>query len=305
MRRALSLMACIAFLAAGHAAEPAAAGLEMALVDMQGQKTVLGPVSDTTFAPRVSPDGKKVAFEMTDDELSKEFEAQIVRIFVAGLDSFDKPLGLQMTVIARRNMAPVWTPDGEWIAFLATGNGSDALFWERADGGIQPIYMLDGRAVEGFFGDHKMNFITLKGNRDYGISMFDTGTHKVTPLIDQPGSEQHSSEVSPDGKWIAYVSNESGRQEVWLEPMPLDGKRYQLTRNGGRHPQWSPDGRQIFFDQGGQVFRMPLTFGAEPRAGDPVALPIKGFVQGDLRRQYDLMPDGKGFVMLFPTGEAR
>lgn len=305
MRRALSVLACIAAVSVGHAAETASAGFEMAVVDMQGKKQVLGAVPASTFAPRVSPDGRSVAFEMIDPELTKEYAAEVTRLFVADLDSFDKPRGLQMTVISRRNMAPVWTPDGEWIAFLATGNASDALFWERSDGGIQPIYMVDGRAVEGFFGDHKMNFITLKGDRDYGISMFDTITGKVTPLIDQPGSEQHSSEVSPDGKWIAYVSNETGRQEVWLEPLPLTGQRVQLTKNGGRHPQWSPDGTQIYYDQGGQVFRLPVTTGATPQAGNPVALPISGFQQGDLRRQYDLLPDGKGFVMLFPAAGAR
>lgn len=299
MHKALTLLACLAVVASGQAAEPAA-GFELAVIDMQGRKQVLGTVPDTTFAPRVSPDGSQVAFEMTDAELTKEIGAQVVRVFVAELDKFDQPRGLQMTVIARTNMAPVWTPDGQWIAFLATGNGNDALFWERADGGIQPIHLVDGRAVEGFFGDHKMNFITLQGARDYGISMLDTRTRKVTPLIDLPGSGQHSSEVSPDGKWIAYVSDETGRQEVWLEPLPVTGKRYQLTKNGGSHPQWSPDGRQIYFDQGGQVFRMTVTTGAEPKAGDPVALPIRGFQQGELRRQYDLTPDGKGFVMLLP-----
>ncbi len=306
MRRALSLLACIAVNAVAHAAAPAPAGFDLAVVDMQGQKKVVGHVSDVAFAPRVSPDGTKVAFEMVDAEATKELGAQIVRVWVAALDKFDKPKMLQATVIARTNIAPVWTRDGQWIAFLATGNGSDTLFWQRADSGIQPIYLVDGRAVEGFFGDHKMNFITLKGNRDYGISMLDTRTLKATPLIDQPGSEQHSSQVSPDGKWIAYVSNETGRQEVWLEPMPVTGKRYQLTKNGGAHPQWSPDGGQIYFDVGGQVYRMSVTTGTEARAGDPVALPIKGFQQGDLRRQYDLMPDGKGFMMLFPAaGGAR
>ena len=305
MRRALSLLASVAVLSVGHAASPPA-GFELAVVDMQGQKKVIGNLSNVAFAPRVSPDGSKVAFEMVDAETTKEYGAQVVRVWVAALDKFDKPKMLQATVTARTNIAPVWTPDGQWIAFLATGNGSDALFWQRADSGIQPIYLVDGRAVEGFFGDHKMNFITLKGTRDYGIAMLDTETLKATPLIDVAGSEQHSSEVSPDGKWIAYVSTETGRAEVWLEPMPLTGKRYQLTKNGGAHPQWSPDGKEIYFDAGGQVHRISIATGAEPKAGDPVALPIKGFQQGDLRRQYDLMPDGKGFIMLFPaSGAAR
>ena len=63
----------------------------------------------------------------------------------------------------------------------------------------------------------------------------------------------------------------------------------------------SPDGAKIFFDQGGQIFRLDVALIGDPKASDPVALPVKGFVQNDLRRQYDLTPDGKAFVMLFPT----
>ncbi len=75
-----------------------------------------------------------------------------------------------------------------------------------------------------------MRFLTLTGNGDYGISVFDMATRKTTRLIDLPGSAQHSSAVSPDGRWMAYASNETGRYEVWLEPLPSNGTRYQLTR---------------------------------------------------------------------------
>lgn len=306
MRKVLGLVACLAGIAAVHAAEPAKT-FELTLVDMQGQKKVLATLKDSVFAPRVSPDGRRVAFEQA--EPPAPGDPQLTQIFVASLDRMDKRKALQQTVTARQDIAPVWSPDGDWIAFLATGNGRDALYWEHSDGWIQPKFLVDGRAVEGLYRGGQMQagqmlFITLKGNRDYGISMLDIYSKQVTTLVDLPGSEQHSSEISPDGKWLAYVSNETGRQEVWLEPMPQTGKRYQLTKNGGAHPEWSPDGKSIYFDQGGQVYRMDLTTGGEPKAGNPVGLPIRGFQQGDLRRQYDLMPDGKGFVMLFPVSTA-
>jgi Tol biopolymer transport system component len=270
---------------------------------MQGQKKVLGTVSASAFAPRVSPDGTRVAFEQTDAATADLPELR--KIYVAPLDDLEKRAGTQVTVISRVNIAPVWSADSDFLAFVATGNGPDTIFYQRADGGIQPKYLVDGRAVEGWYKDGTITFITLLGDRDYNISMLDFHTGKVTPLVDIHGSEQHSSRISPDGKWIAYASNETGRQEVWLEPLPQTGKRFQLTSQGGRHPQWSPDGKQIYFDdQNGRLFRMDLTIGAEPRAGSPVLLPISGFVQGDLRRQYDITPDGKGFVMLFPLRQA-
>ncbi len=88
---------------------------------------------------------------------------------------------------------------------------------------------------------------------------------------------------------------------MWLEPLPQTGQRYRMTQAGGRHPLWSPDGSTLFFDQDGRMFRMEIFLAANPpKAGDPKGLPIRGFQQGDLRRQFDLTPDGKRFVMLFP-----
>jgi Tol biopolymer transport system component len=300
MNRLRLLAAGLVFVGMAHAGAPAPASYELALVDMQGQKNVLGRLPTSVFAPRVSPDGKRVAFELDDAPVANQ--SPVTRLYVAPIDQLDKREVLQQTVISTRNIAPVWSPEGDWIAFMATGNGGDQLFWQRSDGGIQPLFLADGRAPEGLYDGGKLAFITLAANRDYGISLLDVHTKKVTKLVDLPGSEQHSSRISPDGKWITYVSNETGRYEVWLEPIPQTGRRFQLTKSGGRHPVWSPDGSRIYFDQGGRMYRLDLTLGAEASAGAPAELPISGFQQIDLRRQFDLMPDGRSFLMLFPSG---
>src|SRR5262245_61169767 len=120
---ALSGMALAAEPTPGPNAAPAAAGFELALVDMQGQKKVLGKLPGATFAPRLSPDGTKVAFEMNDDTAPAASRAQTRRLYVAELDKLDKPRALQMTITTTMNSAPVWSPDGDWIMFVATGNG--------------------------------------------------------------------------------------------------------------------------------------------------------------------------------------
>jgi Tol biopolymer transport system component len=145
-----------------------------------------------------------------------------------------------------------------------------------------------------------MRFLTLTGNRDYGISFLDMKTRAVTTFIDIPGSAQHSSAVSPDGRWMAYASNETGRYEVWLEPMPRTSARYQLTRDGGSHPLWAPDGQSIYFDRNSQMFRLAVNLKDPASSVAPVALPIKGFVQAEYRRQFDLMPNGREFLVLIP-----
>jgi Tol biopolymer transport system component len=308
MRKVLRLAACfvgIAGITVGHAAEQRSNNVQLVLVDMQGQKKVLGDLPDSVVAPRVSPDGKQVAFELTDPPASATATSSST-VYVADLDKLDKRRALPQTIIEPRNFSPVWSPDEVWIVFQGSGNGSDDLFQARviANSTEQPLYIGDGRSPQSIDSNGRVTFLTLKGDKDYGIAQLDPGMRKVTRLVDQPGSAQYSSAISPDGRWIAYASDESGRPEVWLEPLPITGKRVQLTKNGGSHPEWSPDGGKMYFDQDDQMFQMDIATSGEPKVGDPVALPIKGFRQRELRRQYDLTPDGKGFVMLLPEGAA-
>ena len=288
----------MAVFTAAHAAETSAA-YDLALVDMQGMKKVLGSLPGAA-APRVSPNGKRVAFEQPDS--TGVLGPQSLIIHVAELDKLDKRKPLQPTLTTIRNSNPVWSHDSDWVAFVATGNGSDSIFRELADGSIQPKYIVDGKAPEGMYAGGLLTFLTLKGDKDYGVALFDMNTRKTT-RFDQVGSAQYSSALSRDGQWLALTSDETGRPELWLQSVTQPVKRVQLTRQGGAHPVWSPDGSQLYYDQGGKLFRIDVKLDAEaPRAaGEPVALPISGFLQGTIQRQFDLTPDGKGFVMLFPA----
>ncbi len=302
MHTVLTLLICIAGMAAANAAEQMPTAFELALVDMKGNRKVLGTLPASVFAPRISPDGKQVAFELADPSPAPSTGPQTVRLYVAELKNIAQRRALPLTTSGTQNWAPIWSPDGRRLVYLVSGEKPDALYWRLADGQGEAEHLIDARAAEGMYQNgRQLSFITLTGNRDYGVSLLDITTKQITPLVDYPLSEQHSSRIAPDGRWFAYVSNETGRQEVWLEPLPQTGKRYQLTKTGGRHPEWSPNGRNLYFDQGGQLFRVEIFTGAQvPKVGDAVALPIRGFQQGDLRRQYDLMPDGRSFVMLFP-----
>ncbi|HTQ36781.1 MAG TPA: hypothetical protein VMH77_07075 [Steroidobacteraceae bacterium] len=302
MNRFVSLAAGLALAGSAHAAAPAA-GFQLTLVDMQGNKKVLGTLPDSVVAPRLSPDGRQVAFELTDPPAPNTPPS--VKVYIADLDNLDKRRAIPQTIVEPRNLSPIWSPDDQWLIFQASGNGSDDLFQARLIANVseQPTYIGDGRSPEVVDKHGHVIFLTLQGDKDYGIAQLDPKTRKVTRLVDQPGSAQYGGALSPDGRWIAYTSDETGSAEVWLEPLPTSGKRVQLTKNGGAHPEWSPDGTKIYFDQGGQIYQMSIAVaGGTPQAGNAAALPIQGFQQSDLRRQYDLMPDGKAFVMLFPGG---
>ena len=157
-----------------------------------------------------------------------------------------------------------------------------------------------------------LSYITLNtngGNADYDVWTYSFRDKKAAPLIQVKNSAQHSSRFSPDGKWIAYVSDETGRLELYVQPFPLTGARFQITKNGGGHPLWSPDGKELYFDNSARIFKVAIRTQPSFSAGEPVLTPINGFVQGagNYRRQYDITPNGKQFVMLFesPQGGAR
>src|ERR1700722_8467901 len=113
MRKVLILAICIAGIAAADAAEQQSNNIQLVLVDMQGQKKVLGNLPSSVVAPRVSADGKQVAFELTDPPASAT-AAPSVKVYVADLDKLDQRRALPQTIIEPRNVSPISSPDQLW-----------------------------------------------------------------------------------------------------------------------------------------------------------------------------------------------
>jgi Tol biopolymer transport system component len=264
---------------------------ELDLVDREGRRTPVGRVPITTFAPRISPDGREVIFDTQDDG----------QLWIAKLSD----------VAARRrlstggsNRGPLWTGDGKRILYITDDQGEEALYWRAADGSGTPERLTKpARAPESWSPrEPGISFITLNSGGDYDVWTYSLNTKRATPFVAIPRSPQHSSHFSPDGRWIAYASAETGRLEVYVRPFPDGAPVVRVSNSGGEHPLWSPDQKELFFDTGGRLFAVPIKTGATFTADKPVELPITGFIQGPLRRQYDLMPDGRHFLMLFPPG---
>ena len=298
VRRALLILGVAVVVCGSGPRAQMPAGYALALVDLDGTKKVLGQLPPTVYAPRISPDGRRVAFETRDPS-----GPDGPRLWTADLSNIAarKPLPLVAGAI---NWAPMWTLDGQRLVFIVSGERGDAVYWRRADGSGDAEHLIDTRAAEGWTpSGRQLRFLTLKesgGNRDYGIAMLDMASHTVTPLVDLPDSAQHSSAMSPDGRWMAYASNETGRYEVWIEPFPQTGDRYQVTRDGGSHPLWFDD-HSISFDRDHQMFRLSVNRKDMSSRAEPTPLPIKGFAQAEYRRQFDLMPNGRQFVVLVPA----
>jgi serine/threonine-protein kinase len=135
---------------------------------------------------------------------------------------------------------------------------------------------------------------------DASIWTYSLRDKKAAPFADAP-SWQQSSAFSPDGRWVAYVSEESGRK-VYVEPFPATGAKFLITKDGGNHPVWSPDGKELTFMNDlpyGQLYSVAIRTQPSFTFGNPVPLAIKGFVQRTGSwRDYDITPDGKQYLMM-------
>jgi Tol biopolymer transport system component len=262
---------------------------QLTLVDRAGTRTPVGPVPGRTFAPRISPDGTEVVFDNQEDG----------QLWIAKLPNVAAKRKLST---GGSNRGPIWSADGKRILYITDYQNEEALYWRAADGTGTPEQLARPvRAPESLSPTgREISFITLMTRGDYDVWTYSFSTKQKTPFIVVPGSPQHSSHFSPDGKWIAYVSAESGQLEVYVRPFPAGTPAVQVSTSGGEHPQWSPDQKELFFDSSNRMYAVAISIGRAFTGATPVALPITGFIQGPLRRQYDLMPDGKHFLMMFP-----
>ncbi len=181
----------------------------------------------------------------------------------------------------RSGRSPLWTPDGQRIVFTSNRAGYPELFWRPADGTGSDERLL-ARAKD---------LLDLRGNgwsADGRQLLFTEVLPSIQCAIGQVAIERPSdvnvlvksefcnavAAVSPDGRWMAYRSNVSGRDEIYVERYPELGNRQQISTGGGRIPLWSRDGRELFFGSldGRQMLAVPVQSGTTLVAGRPQVL---------------------------------
>jgi DNA-binding winged helix-turn-helix (wHTH) protein/Tol biopolymer transport system component len=222
-----------------------AARRQLAVVDRHGNARALGGPAGSYTAPRVSPDAARIAITTEDDGGT---------IWIADTQ---RPASMRRLTFQGHARFPVWSPDGRRIAFSSTRDGAVGIFVQAADGtgtaerltNAQPgfenepaSWSRDGAALA---------FVNVKlGIKDTIWIVALAGEHTAEQILAVPGSNQMDPSFSPDGRWLAYASEgEAGesRLQVYVEPLPRTGAKYQVTRDGGDMPAWSPDGRRLFY----------------------------------------------------------
>ena len=145
------------------------------------------------------------------------------------------------------------------------------------------------------------------GSITAGVWTLSLESETTTPEVfaDESESFQLGATFSPDGKWLAYRSTETGNREVYVQPFPKTGAKHRITQQGGDKPLWSPDGKQLFYYRTGQLLGIDIATEPAFSFGNEQALRMQGFLPGGgVARDYDITPDGQRFLMVFPADRA-
>jgi len=284
-------------------------------VDRQGHEDPLKAPARAYAIPRVSPDGKRVALDIRERQ-SNVWTWDLARETLT-----------RVTFGPDADRAPIWTPDGGGLIFASQRGGSQGLFWHAADGtgtdtrltqsaraqtpnGISP----DGAHLVFYEQDNigasrDLMMLTLgQAQRSAGAGRGERAeSSRVTPLV-QTSFDELNGEISPDGRWLAYQSNESGQQqEVYVRPFPaVTAGKWQISTGGGTRPVWARNGQELFYlTPMGALMSVRVVRGATWTTGastklfqGPYSLPLA-------ERSYDVSPDGQRFLMIKPIGADR
>src|SRR5688572_9212450 len=236
--------------------------------------------------PRVSPDGRRLAVVISG------------QVWVYDLDG-RPPIRLTSE---GEHYSPIWTPDGRSIVFEKNG-AERSLFMAPADGSAAagPIGPQGHFHAYGWVADGR-EIIAVRMGANPDLVRFNTGQDaQVQEVLATPASEGASGHVSPDGLWIAYSADTTGRQEIWVRPANGSGAAVRVSPDGGFEPLWSRDGRQLFYANERAMMAVPVEPGPAFNFKPPVMLFTSTI---DRRRQppsYDVLPDGRFITFTSPA----
>jgi serine/threonine protein kinase/Tol biopolymer transport system component len=255
----------------------------------------LGSAEDSHNFPEMAPDGLRVAVES-----NIQGNADIWLI--------DSRSGVtnRFTVDPNSDGAPLWSPDGSRLVFRSNRNGSFELF-EKPTNGASEEHALPASAGDNFPSDWSPDgrvLLYVNQGETTGSDLWALpleGARTPFPVVQTPFAEDEG-QFSPDGRWIAYRSNESGRLEIYVRPFPGPGGARRVSVDGGSQPRWGRDGKELFYiAQDDRVMAVPIEARSDRDAldaGTPIALfqaHLAGV--GFPKQQYAVAPDGQRFVM--------
>ncbi len=268
-------------------------------VDRNGTEEAVAVPPRDFGNPRISPDGTRVLLDARDEE-------DDIWIWDLRRETLTR-----MTSALETDWYPVWTPDGQRIVFASRMGGQLNVHWRAADGtdGIERLIETPRYTVPESFSPDGRRLVFHQSSPDNGFDLHVAtldDERRVEPLIVTEFMERNA-EVSPDGRWLAYQSDESGQYEVYVRPFPeVDQGRWPISTIGGTRPLWGRDGKELFYMTNAGLMGVAVDTASGFEASSPT-LVVSGSYLGSaswVGRSYDIAPDGRRFLMIKKGGEA-
>jgi hypothetical protein len=208
------------------------------------------------------------------------------------------------------SLGPVWAPDGKHLVFGA----SDGLWWTRGDGAMEPQHLLGGgsRFPSSFAPDGRVAYFEA---REDGAHVFTLSLDLTDPDHPKPGKpelyesgpgDQRFPKFSPDGRWMAYRSAETGQDDIYVRPFPLSrGGKWQISTAGAFYPAWSKNSQQLFFeDRDRRMWVLDYTVNGDVFVpGKPRLWSDKQLYRPTPSPNFEVAPDGKRLLVLSELSE--
>ncbi len=261
-------------------------------VSRNGEEKPLPAVPHNYVFPRLSPDGRRVAVEILEQE-------EQTWVYDVPRDHLTR-LAFEGSV----NNVPAWSPDGKRIVFSSNRSGvASNVFWALSDGsgGAERLTMSEHVNFPNSFSPdgQLLAYVEVTPETGSDIWVLRMADRKAQLFLRAP-SEETAPTFSPDGRWLAYSSNESGRREIIVQPYPGPGGKWQISTDGGQEPLWNPKGGELFYRNGNRIMAVQVDVKSGFSASKPRMLFEGPYLPGGGFPFYDVSPDGQRFLMLKP-----
>jgi Tol biopolymer transport system component len=231
----------------------------------------LGPPGADLW-PSISPDRETVAVQRAEHSITSMRDPSDIYLLDASGDDSSR-----FTFHPSIDFCPIWSPDGKRIVFMSNRGGSFDLYEKPSSGAGQPSVLQQSRQLmfpTDWSRDGKYIVLSSSGSAgDYDlVALSLVGGREMQPIV-QTEFAEGDGQFSLDGRWLAYVSNETGRYEVYVQPFPTSGGKWQVSNSGGFLPRWRDDGKELFYIAADQTLvSVEVTGKTTFEAGPPKSL---------------------------------